>query len=336
MGSSRGTIVYTKGGGRLGNQLINYANLLAFQLEHPEFEVFDLAFVPYIDAYGRDDLELVDLSDLEFDGFWKPFVRIFWEWERLASIRDFYPINRFRHQALHYFAQRQRNAQSIVGGKPHALFDIPGEQYDEFDLTDEANVDRLRSKDMTLLAGWGVRCWPLVSKYLPTIRTRLQPGEEHRSVAESFIEPLREKHDKLVGVLIRQGDYRTWNDGKYFFESRRYKELMEAYAAEFPSQDVGFVIASDERQNADLFADDSFTFATGEAVGPGHYVENFTELSLCDEVLTPPSTFSVFAAILGECPVVPLYPGVEQDGFDRADDPLRDSRDHPILGQIVK
>jgi hypothetical protein len=175
-----------------------------------------------------------------------------------------------------------------------------------------------------------------VLKHLPTIRTHLQPGGEHRSVAESFIDPLREKRDKLVGVLIRQGDYRTWNGGKYFLESSRYKELMEAYAAEFPSQDVGFVIASDEQQEKALFADDSFTFATGEAVGPGHYVENFIELSLCDEILTPPSTFSVFAAILGECPVVPLYPGVEQDGFDPVDEPICDGRDHPILGQVIK
>jgi hypothetical protein len=336
MGRDQRTIVYTKGGGRLGNQLINYANLLAFQLEHAEFKMFDLAFVPYVDAYGREDLELVNFSDLELDLMWKSFIRTFWDWEQIASIRDFYPVNRFRHQMLHYFAQRQQNAQSIVGGKPHALFSIPGDQYDSFDLTDDENVDRLRSKDLTLLAGWGVRCWPLVIKHLSTIRTHLTPGEEHLSVAHSFITPLREKHDKLVGVLIRQGDYRTWNDGKYFFESSRYKELMEAYAAKFPSQDVGFVIASDEQQDEEVFADDSFTFATGEAVGPGHYVENFAELSLCDEVLTPPSTFSVFAAILGESPVIPLHPDIEQDGFECIDEPIRDGRAHPVLGQAVK
>jgi hypothetical protein len=330
------TIVYTKGGGRLGNQLLNYANLLAFQLEHPDFRMFDLAFVPFLDEYGREDLNLVDLDQLTFDGVWQSFVKVFWGWDRIASIRDFYPINRFRHQSLHYFAEWHPEAQSIVGGKPHALFSIPGEQYDEFDLTADANVDRLRSKKLTLLAGWGVRCWPLVSKHFRTIRDRLQPGERYRSVAESFVDPLRERYDRLVGVLIRQDDYRTWNDGRYFFESGRYKELMEAYADEFPSEDVGFVIASDEPQDERLFADDAFRFATGEAVGPGHYLENFAELSLCDEVLTPPSTFSVFAAVLGECPVIPLYPDVESEGFERVDDPIREGRDHPVLSQTVK
>lgn len=329
-----GTIVYTKGGGRLGNQLVNYANLLAFQLEYPEFEVYDLAFVPYLKTYGRDDLELADVSELEFDGVWKRLVRIFWGWDRIASIRDFYPINRLRHQSIHHFAGWHPDAQSIIGGKPHALFDIPGDRYDEFDLTEDANVDRLRSKDLTVLAGWGVRCWPLVSKHLATIRERLQPGERHRSVAESFVAPLREKHDKLVGVLIRQGDYRNWNGGRYFFESTRYKELVEAYAAEYPSQDVGFLIASDETQDGRLFSADDFIFATGEAVGPGHYLENFCELSLCDEVLTPPSTFSVFAAVLGDVPVVPLHPDVESEGFERIDDPIREGRSHPVLGRV--
>lgn len=336
MQDSKKTIVYTKGGGRLGNQLINYAHLLAFQLEHPEFEVYDLAFVPYIEAYGRTDLELVDLSSLSFDGVWKRLVRIFWDWDRIASIRDFYPINRLRHQSVHYFAQYHPDMQSIVGGKPHALFDIPGDQYEKFDLTEEPNVDRLRSKEVTLLAGWGVRCWPLVSKHLPTIRQRLQPGEQYRSVAESFVAPLRERYDKLVGVLIRQGDYRTWNDGRYFFESDRYKELMEAYADKFPSQDVGFIIASDETQDERLFADDDFNLATGEAVGPGHYLENFTELSLCDEILTPPSTFSIFAAVLGKCPVIPLHPDVEVEGFEEINDPIGDGRRHPVLSQAIK
>jgi hypothetical protein len=305
-------------------------------MEYPEFKIYNLAFVPYSKTYRRDNLGLADVSELEFKGIWKRLIRIFWDWDRIESVRDFYPINRLRYQSLHYFGKWHPDAQSIIGGKPHALFSIPGDQYDSFDLTDDENVDRLRSKDLTLLAGWGVRCWPLVIKHLSTIRTHLTPGEEHLSVAHSFITPLREKHDKLVGVLIRQGDYRTWNDGKYFFESSRYKELMEAYAAKFPSQDVGFVIASDEQQDEEVFADDSFTFATGEAVGPGHYVENFAELSLCDEVLTPPSTFSVFAAILGESPVIPLHPDIEQDGFECIDEPIRDGRAHPVLGQAVK
>jgi hypothetical protein len=336
MSSPTGTIVYTKGGGRLGNQLYNYANLLGFQFENPQFQVFDLAFVPYVKEYGRNNLQLADVTRLNPDRFWKRLVRAFWGWDRIASTRDFYPINRFRHQSLHYFAEYHPAAQSIVGGKPHALFSIPGEQYDEFDLNKTENVNRLQSKSLTLLAGWGVRCWSLVSKHLEKIREHLQPGEPHRSVAKSFINPVQEQYDKLVGVLIRQDDYRTWNDGKYFFESDQYKRWMETYAKKFPSQNLCFIIASDEPQDERTFADDKFRLATGEAVGSGHYLENFTELLLCDEVLTPPSTFSIFAAVLGGCPVIPLHSEIESKGFERIDNPIIEGRTHPIVGQAIK
>lgn len=336
MQDHRYTVVYTKSGGRLGNQLLNYSHLLAFQLENPEFELYNLAFIPHLKEYGRTDLKLADVSQLEFDGVWKRLVSIFWGWDRIASIRDFYPINRLRHQSIHYFAKWHPRAQSIIGGEPHALFSFPGDQYAEFDLTDEANVDRLRSKELTVLAGWGVKCWPLVVKHLSTIRSRLQPGDEYRSVAESFIAPLRETYDKLVGVLIRQGDYRSWNGGRYFFESSRYKELMEAYADSFPSQRVGFVIASDQPQNETLFSDDMFTFTTGIAGGSGHYLESFTELSLCDEVLMPPSTFGLFAAILGSCPIVPLHTDVEAEGFKRVEEPIHEIQSHPVLAECIK
>lgn len=109
---------------------------------------------------------------------------------------------------------------------------------------------------------------------------------------------------------------------------------MEAYADKFPSQNVGFVIASNEPQDESLFSDDIFNFTTGIAGGSGHYMESFTELSLCDEILMPPSTFSLFAAVLGACPVVPLHTDVESTGFERINEPITEARSHPILGQL--
>lgn len=44
---------------------------------------------------------------------------------------------------------------------------------------------------------------------------------------------------------------------------------MEAYAHNFSSQSVGFVIASDQPQDNKLFSDDVFNFTTEIAGGPG-------------------------------------------------------------------
>jgi hypothetical protein len=111
---------------------------------------------------------------------------------------------------------------------------------------------------------------------------------------------------------------------------------MEPCAKKFPSQNLWFIITSDEPQNERTFADDKFRLATGEAVGPGHYLENFTELLLCNEVLTPPSTFSIFAAMLGECPVIPFHSEIESKRFEQIDNPIIEERTHPIIGQAIE
>ncbi len=45
-------LIFTHGGGRLANQLMNYAHLLAFREEYKsEFDILNLAFRPYKDEF---------------------------------------------------------------------------------------------------------------------------------------------------------------------------------------------------------------------------------------------------------------------------------------------
>lgn len=48
----------------------------------------------------------------------------------------------------------------------------------------------------------------------------------------------------------------------------------------------------------------------------------------------PPSTFSLFAAVLGTCPIVPLHSDIESAGFERIDEPFRECRSHPVIGGV--
>jgi hypothetical protein len=322
------TLVYSCGGGRLGNQLLNYAHLLAFSLEHPEFDVLDLAFLPYVSEYGNDDLTLTSIENTELPWAWRRFIQTFWGDSPLEPTFSTYPVNRFRLQGLHGAAHHRSTAQSIVGGDTHVYFHLPGDHHEQFDLNDSTAVRQLEKSELSVLAGWGVRAWPLVKKHRSTIQDRLLPGREHRSVATSYVSSLRDEFDHLAGVLIRQGDYRTHLDGKYFFESSRYREILDAYAKDHSAEDVGFLIASDEEQSRNIFDNPEFNFATGEAVGPNSYVENFAELMQCDVVITPPSTFSILSAFIGDISIVPLYRNVLDGEWEYLDNPLFNSRTH--------
>ncbi len=59
-------------------------------------------------------------------------------------------------------------------------------------------------------------------------------------------------------------------------------------------------------QSFEIVQTANVNFATGIAVGKGHYLESMAELSQCDMIMTPPSTFGVWAAFLGDIPILPL------------------------------
>jgi hypothetical protein len=322
------TLVYSCGGGRLGNQLLNYAHLLAFSLEHSEFDVLDLAFTPYVSEYGNEDLALVSIDDTDLSWAWRRFIETFWGDSPLEPTFSTYPVNRFRLQALHGGAHHRSTAQSIIGGDPHVSFDLSGTKQRQFDLSDRESVNTVAQKKTSVLAGWGVRAWTLIRKHRKAICERLRPGENHLSNASSYVAPLKDEYDLLVGVLIRQGDYRTHLDGKFFFESEQYHEILEGYARNRTESNVGFIIASDEEQPADLFNDSKYNFATGQAVGSNSYVESFAELMLCDVVMTPPSTFSIMSAFLNNTSLVPIHEHTQATGWDLLSNPLFDSLDY--------
>lgn len=326
------TLVYTHGGGRFGNQLLNYMNLLAFQIEHPDFDVYDGAFLPYADLYDADEMALLSLKNLS-----KPVERAVYAFcgggigGRIGkAISD-----RIRLKSIHLAADILPSAQSIIGGEIYLGFDLPGDQYEIFDLADKSNVEQLRERESSVVAGWWVRCWSLVRAHHDTVRVQLQPDDQYVVPAQKYVSTLREDFGVLVGTLIRQDDYREWRDGQYFFTSEQYKFWMELFGEQYPEQSIGYLIASDEEQSEELFAENKFRFGTGEAVGPNHYLENFAELSLCDVILTPPSTFSVTAAFFGDVTVVPLYDGVIESEWEFLEEPLFDSLDHTVMGDAV-
>lgn len=329
------TLVYTAGGGRLGNQLLNYLNVGAFALEHPGVDVVDLPFRAFHGEYGTDRLGLTSFGSTQVPRSVRTVANGLWG-SVAESWGSRYPLNWLRAELLHRIAHHRGDTQSIVGGSPHLPHSLTGRHYDRVDLTEEWFCEQFQSVPTSVVAGWGVRAWPLVEKHRERLRENVLPADRYTSTARSHLSRLRETHQTVVGVLLRQDDYRSWRDGEFFFSSEQYRDWIDRYETDHPSDDIAFLLASDEQQSGSLFDAENHYFATGEAVGDGHYLENFVELSLCDVVVTPPSTFSACAAFLGDVPLVPLHETVEQEGWNAVEQPLLGSRDHPIMKTSVK
>jgi hypothetical protein len=86
-----------------------------------------------------------------------------------------------------------------------------------------------------------------------------------------------------------------------------------------------------------LFAGLPCFFATGTLNAGGHWFESWVELSQCDVIVTPPSTFSATAAFVGG---VPLWPVLSADQMmapeQRIEDGMVGAARHPLFSRSVK
>ena len=237
---------------------------------------------------------------------------------------------------LHASASILPGVQSIAVDEKYLNYDF-GERRKSLDLADSTDLDLFDRAKTTILAGYGVRSWSLFSKHQSIIRESLSFKAETIKIAEEFVKPLRSKYDVLIGILIRQGDYRDWSEGKYFFKTDQYIHWMQQAKEIFgKSATVGFIVASDETQNIEKFRNLEVHFATGAAVGVGHYTENMVELSKCDLIMSVPSTFSTWAAFVGDIPLLPLW-GVSQtiSSEDLLKNNIFDALVHPHMSLAV-
>jgi len=160
-------------------------------------------------------------------------------------------------------------------------------------LDDPAFVESTQGCRVIALEGWHVIAPSLVEKHYAAVRDfdAVDPGIQQR--VEAYLRPLRERCDTLIGVHIRRGDYIMHRGGQYYFEDDVYDRACDVVARRAGQQRVGFVFCSQGPVAEPLLADrDAVT-------GPGSAIEDMLALSGCDTIVGPPSTFSVWAAFIG-------------------------------------
>jgi len=311
MNPNKKLIIFTTCGGRFGNELISYGHLIGFIVENKyEFSLINMSFWSYahlLEITSKNTLCIFPNQENNFK-----LINI------VKDFTDSFPekwSSRLRRKLLIPFL----HSYGFFSSKSHSLI-VPdknlelekllrgrGKHKDILDLENPDDVRLLNQANVTILAGYGVRSWSLFEKHQSLIRDSLSIREEYSSKAKNFIQSLRRKYDFLIGVVIRQGDYRLWRNGQYFFDTSQYISWIRQAKEEFgASTAVGFVVASDEQQDLENFKNLNVHFATGIAVGKGHYIENMVELSQCDIIMAPSSSFAAWAAFLGNKPILLL------------------------------
>ncbi len=307
MNSDKNMIIFTQGGGRFGNQLINYGHLIAFMIEHSnEYDLINMAFWPYahlLENFSEDKICIIPSNHDKYKKL-----------EILNTILRLFPnkisnvIKRNIIYLLQIYASIYPDMQSIIVEDKAVLSSSKDNKIDKLSLDKINDIKIFEKSKITLLSGWPIRSWSLFKKHQIMIRNYLKFNTVYTNNAHNFNQKLRNKYDFLIGVLIRQGDYRKYANGRYFFDTNQYIDwIIQAQKVFSEFGNVGFIITSDEPQEEKKFESLDVVFATGIAGASGHYVESIAELSKCDLVMTPPSTFGIWAAFIGNTSILPLY-----------------------------
>ena len=124
---------------------------------------------------------------------------------------------------------------------------------------------------------------------------------EHRRHVDALIHDVRRQANLVVGIHIRQGDYREWNGGKYFYSIAEYATMMRRVQSDLAGRDVTFVVCGNTKLDRADFTGLNVRFGTG------HLIEDMYALAETDLLIGPPSTFSGWASLWGNVPLQVLY-----------------------------
>lgn len=148
------------------------------------------------------------------------------------------------------------------------------------------------------VVGWRFRNTLGLQKFHAGIVAAFKPKARHAQAVQAFMDPLRAEGRMVVGVHIRHGDYKNWNNGRYFFTFAEVRTILDSFVrfAQHNGKEVLFVICSDATVDDAVFQGLPFVH------GLGTEVEDLFILAATDTIIGAQSTYGTLAAYLGNVP----------------------------------
>lgn len=272
-------IIINHNGGELANQLWNYASIYAYCLDRGR-TLTNPSFYEYASWFPNYRTNKI---------FWFFFVLPFYNYTKRKKVlkrklwRKFYAL-------FSWFISRT-NSDALITPLPGTPYYLPPTK----------TSDEIAKKEILPLLyfnGWLFRNPEGLKKYQKEIVQFFRPNNNILQKIDKITIPARSKFSHLVGVHIRQGDYRTWQSGKYYISQERTRVILDEYLENNKDKggDTLFIITSDEKINPEIFKGLNIEISKGNAI------EDLFLLSKTDVIIGSNSTYGDFAAYYGNIP----------------------------------
>lgn len=162
--------------------------------------------------------------------------------------------------------------------------------------------DQQSAYNQALLQGGNVFCegWhfrtpnEVISRFMPIYRDYFTPNFDTRSLEEAFLQT--PEGEILLAVHIRRGDYKEWLDGKFYFEDDVYIDKIHQVLEQLGQPAKIILFSNDPNLNYGVYQQAFGNVLRSEnSVAADHFL-----MSKCDYIIGPPSTFTMWASLIGE------------------------------------
>ena len=170
-----------------------------------------------------------------------------------------------------------------------------------FDGEDRKQMETIEAHKHILATGWSIRFPDLFQKYKAEIVNLFEFVPQVRSQVAEIMQA-SDKGTVKLGVHIRRGDYRTWCNGRFYFNDEDYVSMIQQFIQLQHDHHVDiYVCSNDPHINQTLFLQQS----NGSQVyfSHGTPTEDLCLLSECDYIIGPVSTFTLIASMYRDTPV---------------------------------
>jgi hypothetical protein len=213
---------------------------------------------------------------------------------RPSAIRPSARLRRLLYRASNFAAR----VVTKLGGRLPLVRAYTLRDWDEVFPLDVPNfVASARRGRVAFARGWLFRDQAAFDKHADALRDFFRPLPAHERNVAALLARSREGADVLVGVHIRHGIINFANARHYWQPPEKYAEWMAKVERLFPGRRVAFLVCSDVKQDAAVFARQRTTF------GNDHVIEDMYSFAGCDYLFGPPSTYTMWASFYGNVPL---------------------------------
>jgi hypothetical protein len=172
------------------------------------------------------------------------------------------------------------------------------------DGTNEFNLSQIpktNSSRLIFLSGWLLRDYEALKRNREFIREIFAFGDNIISECEQKLTLPKANNSIVVGVHIRRGDYKLFQNGKYFYELDVYKSVIMQLMSLLSGQGraIYFVVCTNDQE----ILKSNLLIEPNVFLNSGSQISDLCMLSKCDYIIGPPSTYSGWASFYGSVPL---------------------------------